>query len=77
MQKMVLAEGVQRNVRVKTFLNVIEQLDSSICAVNVAFENCFNKSLVSKWKKDRKDIIDGVALKHKKLLKKTVVRINI
>ena len=50
-------------------MNVIEQLDSGICAVNVAFEKCFNKSLVSKWKKDRKDIIDGAALKHKKLLK--------
>ena len=45
-------------------------LDSGMVAEDVAFENRTNKSLVSKWKKSRKDIIDGAATQHWNLLKK-------
>ena len=51
-------------------MNFVEQLDSSICAADDALEYCTEKSPVSKRKKEWKGIIDGAALKHKKLLKK-------
>ena len=51
-------------------MNIIDMLDSGMVAEDVAFENRINKSLVSKWKKSRKDIIDGAATQHRKLLKK-------
>ena len=51
-------------------MNVINELDEGVCAEDVAFNNRIHKSLVSKWKCVRKEIIDGAASKQLKLLKK-------
>ena len=50
-------------------MRIIEQLDGGKCAADVAFDNGIDKSLVSKWNKDRKTIIDAAAAKHRRLLK--------
>ena len=51
-------------------INFVEHLDSGICATDAAFDNCINKLLFSMRKKEWKDIIDGAALKHKRLVEK-------
>ena len=54
-------------------MNVVEQLDSGLCAADVAFKNRINKvekRSVSKWKKDRKKHHYETVFQHKKLLKK-------
>ena len=50
-------------------MRIIEQLDGGKCAADVAFDNGIDKSLVSKWNKDRKTIIDAAASKHRRFLK--------
>ena len=54
-------------------MNVVEQLDSGLCAADVPFKNSINKvekRSASKWKKDRKKHHYEAVFQHKKLLKK-------
>ena len=51
-------------------MNVIDELDCDAPAVGVTFNKGIDQSLVFKWNKERKTIIDGAASKHRKLLKK-------
>ena len=53
-------------------MKVIEEVDAGIIFIlsDVAFHNHIDKSLVSRWVQNRKEIIDGVANKHRRLLKK-------
>ena len=50
-------------------MRTIEQLDGGKSAADVVFDNGIDKSLVSKWNKDCKTIIDAAASKHRRFPK--------
>ena len=71
-------------------MDVLTELDSGKCATDVAFEYRISESMVSKWKRDRKNILEKAAdehkrnfrkgrpsTKHKALFKKLIVKFRI
>ena len=52
-------------------MDIIEQVESGIPHIDVAFNNNIDKSLVSRWMQNKKNIIDGASDQHRKLFKKT------
>ena len=51
-------------------MDIIEQVESGILYIDVAFNNNIDKSLVSRWIQNKKNIINGASDKHRKLFKK-------
>ena len=51
-------------------MDIIEQVESGIPHIDVAFNNNIDKSLVSIWMQNKKNIIDGASDQHRKLFKK-------
>ena len=51
-------------------MDSIDQVDSGILPVDIAFHNNLDKSLVTLWVQKRQEIIDGASNKHCCLLKK-------
>ena len=51
-------------------MDLTEHVESGIPHIDVAFNDIIDKSLVSRWIKSKKNIIDGVSDQHRKLFKK-------
>ena len=51
-------------------MDIMEQVESGIPHIDVAFNNNIDKSLVSRWIQNKKNIIDGASDQHRKLFKK-------
>lgn len=51
-------------------INLIEQIESDIPSINDAFNKNIDKSFVSRWTQNKKEIIDGASNQYLKLFKK-------
>ena len=51
-------------------MDIIEQVESGISHIDVVFNNNSDKSLVSRWIQNKKNIIDVASDQHRKLFKK-------
>ena len=51
-------------------MDIIQQVESGIPHIDVVFNNNIDKSLVSRWKQNKKNIIDGASDQNRKLFKK-------
>ena len=51
-------------------MDIIQQVESGIPHIDIAFNKNIGKSLVSRWIQNKKNIIDGVSDQHRKLFKK-------
>ena len=51
-------------------MDIIQQVESGIPHIDVAFNKNIDKSLVSRWIQNKKNIIHGVSDQHRKLFKR-------
>ena len=51
-------------------MEIIEQVESGISPIDVAFNNNIDKSLVARWLQNKRQIIDGASSQHRKLFSK-------
>ena len=51
-------------------INLIKQIESGIPSINDAFNKNIDKSFVSRWTQNKKEIIDGASNQYPKLFKK-------